>query len=355
MPRLIEPFMTYLDNNGVPLAGGFLQFNISGSPTVAKATFSDEAETTPNANPIPLDSAGRVPDTIVDVFGSGDYNMIVKNSASVEQQNYDPLTSTADLTTDVTGSLPIANGGTAATTASGARTNLGLGALAVLNTVDTAEIDADAVTTVKILDANVTLAKIADAAASDKLLGSGDAGSAAPYEEITIGTGLVMSGTTLSATGAGGRTKHGTVHTSITAVTEVEWLSIPAAVDTLELALSDISLSGTENFEIQLGSSGAYATSGYTGNVNNAGGNNSWTSGALLARSITAGIFTSLSVVMRRITGNKWHITAYGTELVSGSFLAAGDVTLAGELTRLKLKSVGTDNIDNGDAALWTE
>ena len=57
--------------------------------------------------------------------------------------------------------LAIAGGGTGAETASAARTNLGLGALAVLATVDTAQIDDDAVTTVKILDANVTNAKMA--------------------------------------------------------------------------------------------------------------------------------------------------------------------------------------------------
>ena len=45
----------------------------------------------------------------------------------------------------------------------------------------------------------VTLAKIADAAANDKLLGSGNAGSGNPYVELTLGAGLTMTGTTLSA------------------------------------------------------------------------------------------------------------------------------------------------------------
>jgi hypothetical protein len=62
----------------------------------------------------------------------------------------------------------------------------------------------DAVTTAKILDGNVTLAKIADASANSKLLGSGAAGSGAPYAEITLGTNLSMSGTTLNASGGGG-------------------------------------------------------------------------------------------------------------------------------------------------------
>ena len=51
--------------------------------------------------------------------------------------------------------LPVASGGTGSATASGARTNLGLGALAVKATVATADIDADAVTNAKIADDSI--------------------------------------------------------------------------------------------------------------------------------------------------------------------------------------------------------
>lgn len=88
MGRLVEPFMTYLDANGVPLANGLLQFNESGDASTAKATYSDAALTTSNANPIVLDSAGRAG---VDVFGSGAYRMIVKNSSGVTQETFDDL------------------------------------------------------------------------------------------------------------------------------------------------------------------------------------------------------------------------------------------------------------------------
>jgi fibronectin-binding autotransporter adhesin len=55
-----------------------------------------------------------------------------------------------------------------------------------------------------ITDDAVTLAKIANAGANSVLVGSGSAGTGTNYTEITIGTGLSMSGTTLSATGGGG-------------------------------------------------------------------------------------------------------------------------------------------------------
>lgn len=99
MGRLIEPFMTYLDANGAPLAGGFLQFNESGSPSTAKATYSDAGLTTANDNPIVLDSAGRA---AVSVFGSGTYRMIVKNSAGTVQGTFDNIRPQSDAMGDFT-------------------------------------------------------------------------------------------------------------------------------------------------------------------------------------------------------------------------------------------------------------
>ena len=91
MGRLVEPHLAYLDDNGSPLSGGKLQFNESGSPSLAKDTYSDEALTTANPNPIILDSAGRVPSTVVDVFGAGSYRLIVKNSNDAIQETYDEV------------------------------------------------------------------------------------------------------------------------------------------------------------------------------------------------------------------------------------------------------------------------
>lgn len=52
---------------------------------------------------------------------------------------------------------------------------------------------------IQIATSGVTLAKIANAAANSKLLGSGASGSGSAYAELTLGTGLSMSDTTLNA------------------------------------------------------------------------------------------------------------------------------------------------------------
>lgn len=64
-------------------------------------------------------------------------------------------------------------------------------------------IAANAVTTTKILDSNITYAKIQNVSATNRLLGRSTAG-AGIIEEITVGIGLSLSGGTLTTTDSGG-------------------------------------------------------------------------------------------------------------------------------------------------------
>lgn len=103
MTRLIEPGMTYLDANGSPLASGNLHFYVAGAVGTNKTTYSDSALTTANANPVPLDSAGKAS---VDVFGSGDYALVVKDSGGTTIHTFDPLDRIVTDATEVTYTAP---------------------------------------------------------------------------------------------------------------------------------------------------------------------------------------------------------------------------------------------------------
>ncbi len=93
---LLPVSQQYFDNNGNPLAGGKIYTYRAGTTTL-QLSYSDPDLTTPNTNPVILDSAGRgniwlLPDTY--------YKIVVKTSADV----------TISTTDDVTGSGSTASG-----------------------------------------------------------------------------------------------------------------------------------------------------------------------------------------------------------------------------------------------------
>ncbi|MEK9722469.1 MAG: hypothetical protein VW405_03145 [Rhodospirillaceae bacterium] len=73
-----SPVFTGLDSNGDPVAGGLLYVYQAGTTTPA-TTYSDVSLTTPNSNPVVLDSAGRA--TVYLSPGSS-YKFLLKTAAS---------------------------------------------------------------------------------------------------------------------------------------------------------------------------------------------------------------------------------------------------------------------------------
>jgi len=79
----------YFDNNGVPLAGGLIYTYQAGSST-ALATYTDNSGTIANANPIVLDSSGRVPNEIWMLTGYS-YKFIIQSSTGASLISLDNL------------------------------------------------------------------------------------------------------------------------------------------------------------------------------------------------------------------------------------------------------------------------
>lgn len=83
------------DNNGQPLAGGYIYFYQAGSYTVLQNIYSDAAGTVPLANPVILDSTGRVPTEVwIDTLLT--YNVVLtKSDGTSIIKNWDNISASA--------------------------------------------------------------------------------------------------------------------------------------------------------------------------------------------------------------------------------------------------------------------
>jgi hypothetical protein len=89
---LLSPYgigQQFFDDNGLPLAGGLIYTYQAGSSTPL-ATYTTNAGTIANANPIVLDAAGRVPNEIW-LFTGYSYKFVLKNSSDVLIQTLDNI------------------------------------------------------------------------------------------------------------------------------------------------------------------------------------------------------------------------------------------------------------------------
>lgn len=189
--------------------------------------------------------------------------------------------------------------------------------------VTDAKLADDAVTTAKILDANVTTAKLANNAVT----------SAKLAQPFTHGTPVAT-----------------------TSGTEKDFTGIPGWARHITVALAGVSLSGTALLRFRLGTSGGFATSGYTGAA-------SVISSGSATVQLSAGfdIYTNVPNASYAYSGSIvftcvdppndiWAARGmFAAGTVAWTHTVAGHIDLAGALTQIRLTSSnGTDTLDAG-------
>ena len=218
------------------------------------------------------------------------------------------------LTTGVTGTLPVANGGTGAATLT----------------------------------------------ANNVLLGNGT-GAVQAVAPGTPGNVLTSNGTTWQSTApaSAGITRGTAVAT--TSGTSVTFTGIPSTAKRVTLILNGVSLSGTASLLVQIGTSGGLETTSYTSSsyLNNTTGRNgaSYTTGYGIYSDNNTFTFSGQLVVLN-LSSNTWisSHTCGSTGFPGQSVYGGGTKSLGGTLTQISLTSSnGTDTFDAGSVNIFYE
>jgi hypothetical protein len=175
---------------------------------------------------------------------------------------------------------------------------------------------------------------------------------------VVLGTSPSISGAVMT-TMASSVITSGTAVAS-TSGTSIDFTSIPSWVKRITVMLSGVSTSSTSLWQIQLGS-GSVTTSGYVGAttyvVNAATSTSNATSGFVINNSTANTGSWSAQLILSLLGSNKWAISFGCAQDISARLCAgAGSITLAGTLDRIRFTTVnGTDTFTAGSVNLLYE
>ena len=178
-------------------------------------------------------------------------------------------------------------------------------------------------------------------------------------------TGKTLTSPTI--TGAVVSSMGSSVLTSDTAVastsgTSIDFTSIPSWVKRITVMLSGVSTSGTSAVQIQIGDSGGFEITGYSGSATGGGsgvGSSSMSAGFLIesAASLLAANTRSGNIIITKISANLYSVfgvIGYGNTAIS--MMCGGSKTLSDTLTQVRITTVnGTDTFDAGTINIMYE
>lgn len=169
------------------------------------------------------------------------------------------------------------------------------------------------------------------------------------------------SGQVLISGGSGAAPSWGTASsivlgtkTATTSGTIVDYTGIPATAERINILLAGVSLSGTADLYVQIGTSGGIVSSGYASAWSTNASNGTFTA-AFGIRVGAGSIALSGSMVISLMGSNQW--SAYGVNSTAGGVtIMGGNLTLGGTLDRVRITSSnGTDTFDAGSVNISVE
>jgi hypothetical protein len=174
-----------------------------------------------------------------------------------------------------------------------------------------------------------------------------------PAADGTADQSLVTDGAGALSFASRSRLVRGTA-VATTSGTSVDFTSIPSWVRRITVLFTSVSTTGTSPVQIQLGDSGGFETTGYTGTVvaivsTNSLNIASYTSGAVLIGILDTTV-RSGSMVITNIDGNQWQFSSINANDDVGYLGWTSAIkTLSATLDRVRLTTInGTDTFDAG-------
>jgi len=174
---------------------------------------------------------------------------------------------------------------------------------------------------------------------------------------VMIGTATQSTGATLTVNGSiKGTITSGTTIAS-TSGTAIEFTGIPSWVKRITVMYSGVSLSGTSNPIIQLGST-TYTTSGYLGSASTGAGTAANMSAGFIISNASAAADTAHGMsTLATLNGLIWAFTSTITYSNQAAIrYSSGSITMAGAVDRLRIQATnGTDTFDAGNINILYE
>ena len=137
-----------------------------------------------------------------------------------------------------------------------------------------------------------------------------------------------------------------------TSGTAFDFTGIPDWVTQIVITANAVSLSGTDNLLVQLGTSGGIVATGYDANSGTISGTNcsqtASTAGFIVVGTGAGFAQTFTMTITRMAAGSNLWIAAYSGSRTTATIHGGGSITLGAALDRVRLTRTGTDTFDAG-------